>query len=72
MELDLQINYLMYKEFKYFKLYKYLYSANCIRHSNILGNSKLETDLNYIHKFNYDPIEGRKYRVFKYQLVNML
>jgi hypothetical protein len=71
-ELDMQTSYLMYKEFKYFKLGKYLYSANYISHSNILDNSKLETDLNYIHKFNYDSIEDRKHRVFKYQPANML
>jgi len=62
----------MYKKFKYCTLDKYLYFANYISHQNILQNSKLGTDLNYIHKFNFDPIEEGKLWVFKYQLVNML
>ena len=62
----------MYKKFNYCTLDKYLYFENYISHPNILENSKLETDLNYIHKFNYDPLEERKLFVFKYQLDNML
>jgi len=62
----------MYKKFKYCTLDKYLYFANYISHPNILDNSKLETDLSYVHKFNYDPIEECKLCVFKCQLVNML
>jgi hypothetical protein len=45
MELDLQINDLIYKECKYFKLVKYLYPAKYISNPNILDSSKLETDL---------------------------
>jgi len=62
----------MYKKFKYCTLDKHLYFANYISQPNILDNSKLETDLIYIHKFYYDRIEESKLCVFIYQLVNML